>query len=185
MNSTNHKCVLCKKRRADNLGPKGWKRIDCLVEGDRVPGAWLPRVKAAIKSAFMGVKGNFWIQDICSLCLIAAVKNYMRRRKADAEKKPLNCPRCKYTCPTNRGLQAHISHVHESHPYRLSRQRVYQLRHRAKGLCSLCSSPIVKSGMCKIHYQKTRDRVLKSSYGPWWQVADNLNQLRKEQANGR
>jgi hypothetical protein len=35
-----------------------------------------------------------------------------------------------------------------------SRRRRYQQRHRDAGLCSKCSEPIHKAGMCEAHYRK-------------------------------
>lgn len=34
-----------------------------------------------------------------------------------------------------------------------SRQREYQRRHVALGLCQFCREPIARSGMCERHYQ--------------------------------
>lgn len=41
----------------------------------------------------------------------------------------------------------------------VSRQRKYQLRHAASGVCMLCTKPSVKSHLCESHYAEQLDRV--------------------------
>lgn len=36
----------------------------------------------------------------------------------------------------------------------ISRQRKYQILHRMKGLCKICSNPIHRSDLCEKHYDK-------------------------------
>jgi hypothetical protein len=40
----------------------------------------------------------------------------------------------------------------------VSRQRIYQLRHAAAGLCQLCSKPRVTATYCLRHAVKSRNR---------------------------
>lgn len=39
----------------------------------------------------------------------------------------------------------------------MTKQRDYQLRHKAAGLCTHCSRPAVKSDLCEEHYTRHRD----------------------------
>jgi hypothetical protein len=41
-------------------------------------------------------------------------------------------------------------------PKKASRQTVYQEKHKALGLCRLCSEPIFRGGLCEKHYISKR-----------------------------
>jgi predicted DNA-binding protein len=40
----------------------------------------------------------------------------------------------------------------------ISRQRKYQLKHRAKGLCTICTTPAVTADYCRLHADKHDER---------------------------
>lgn len=178
------RCILCKKRKADTMTKYAWEVINKLISI-----GFLVRLHLAIKVAIGPMADKFWLQDFCSRCLIKVVRNYVALprpfryiyRKPN-KFGPVQCPQCAYRCNKQRGLQQHITHFHISNSSLkgVSSQRMYQIRHRAAGLCSLCSRLIDRAGLCGIHYDRMQNRITKLEYGEWMPAVLQFRKLKKE-----